>query len=71
MKLLFDNQLPVALARSLQALGWDSLQVSDIKLDAAADHIIWEYAINHHVVIVTKDADFAQRSNDGVPRFGV
>ncbi|WP_070359396.1 DUF5615 family PIN-like protein [Duganella sp. HH105] len=62
MKLLIDNQLPVALARYLNGLSWQSIHVADLGLEAADDLIIWRYAIKHNLVIVTKDADFASRS---------
>lgn len=39
------------------------MHVHDIQLEAAPDRVIWEYAIKNALVIVTKDADFAQRSD--------
>lgn len=58
MKLLVDNQLPVALARYLADHGFDCQHVRDIGMEASYDHEIWERAKFEHRVIVTKDADF-------------
>jgi len=58
MKLLVDNQLPLALARFLAANGFDCLHVQDIGMGATADRVIWEYAKAHGMAIVTKDEDF-------------
>ncbi len=49
MKLLFDQNLSHRLARALEDLFPDSLHV-------------WDYARQHGFVIVSKDADFHQRS---------
>ncbi|RFP08476.1 MULTISPECIES: DUF5615 family PIN-like protein [unclassified Duganella] len=62
MNLLIDNQLPVALARYLTGLSWKSIHVADVGLDAADDLTIWRYAIKNNLVIVTRDADFSNRS---------
>jgi predicted nuclease of predicted toxin-antitoxin system len=58
MKLLVDNQLPLALARYLTANGFDCLHVQDINMGATADRVIWEHAKAHGMVILTKDEDF-------------
>ena len=58
MKLLVDNQLPLALARFLAANGFDCQHVQDIGMGATADRVIWEHATAHGMVIVTKDEDF-------------
>jgi len=60
MKLLVDNQLPVALARFLDAEGLPAEHLRDIGLQAAPDPVIWEYARLNRRVIVTKDEDFPQ-----------
>lgn len=62
MKLLFDQNLSHRLARSLQDLFPDSLHVRDVGLKAADDPVVWSYARQHGFVIVSKDADFHQRS---------
>ncbi len=63
MTLLVDNQLPVALARYLAANGWECAHVQDIGLGADADTIIWQYAKEHGMAIVTKDEDFQALAN--------
>jgi predicted nuclease of predicted toxin-antitoxin system len=58
VKLLVDNQLPIALARYLEANNFECEHVQDVGLDAADDQTIWQYAIANQSVIVTKDEDF-------------
>lgn len=61
MRFLIDAQLPPALARWLSAQGYQADHVADFGLAAAADHAVWSHALAIDAVIVTKDADFAQR----------
>ena len=61
--LLVDNQLPVALARYLADNGWESCHVQDVGLDAADDSIIWQYASERGMTIITKDEDFQILAN--------
>jgi predicted nuclease of predicted toxin-antitoxin system len=61
MRFVVDAQLPAALARWLSAQGHEAEHVSDIGMSAASDRVIWEYALQHSAIIVTKDEDFAQR----------
>lgn len=71
MNLLVDNQLPVALARYLSANGWECCHVLDVGLDAVSDGIIWQYAKERGMTIVTKDEDFqilANRQNSIPPQ---
>lgn len=63
MTLLVDNQLPLALARYLAANGWECTHVQDIGLGAAGDAIIWQYAKEHGMTIITKDEDFQALAN--------
>jgi len=63
MKLLVDNQLPLALARFLTARGLESVHVQDVGLDAVEDRSIWQYALEHNLIIVTKDEDFQAFAN--------
>lgn len=58
MKLLVDNQLPVALARYLADSGFDCQHVQDLGMEASDDRAIWELAKSEQMVIVTKDEDF-------------
>lgn len=61
MRFLVDAQLPPALARWLVAEGFEAEHVGECGLGAASDAAIWDYALQHSAVILTKDDDFAQR----------
>jgi predicted nuclease of predicted toxin-antitoxin system len=60
-RFLIDAQLPPALARRLTALGHVAEHVDDAGLASASDRRIWDYALNHSAVIVTRDEDFPLR----------
>jgi predicted nuclease of predicted toxin-antitoxin system len=62
MKLLFDENLSYKLVSLLADLFPDSLHVRDAGLKAADDHLVWQYALDHALVLVSKDADMHQRS---------
>ncbi len=62
MKLLFDQNLSHKLARSLADLFPDSTHVREVGLKEAEDPTVWEYAKQQSFMIVSKDADFHQRS---------
>ena len=62
MKLLLDENLSPRLTELLSDLYPNSVHVHQLGLGAANDSDIWEYAKTHSLVIVTKDADFAERS---------
>jgi predicted nuclease of predicted toxin-antitoxin system len=62
MKLLFDENLSHKLVRLLEDLFPDSLHVRDVGLKSADDPLVWEFAKNNGLVIVSKDADMHQRS---------
>lgn len=62
MKLLFDHNLSPRLVRALADLYPDSEHVRDTGLHTADDETVWVYAASHALVIVSKDADFHQRS---------
>ena len=61
MKFVVDAQLPPALARLLRETGYDAFAVREIGLREVTDAEIWRYAIQQQAVIITKDADFAER----------
>jgi predicted nuclease of predicted toxin-antitoxin system len=61
MRFFIDAQLPAVLARWLAANGHEAQHVSDVGMSAASDGVIWAYAVQHELIIVTKDEDFAQR----------
>ncbi|HUA17789.1 MAG TPA: DUF5615 family PIN-like protein [Bryobacteraceae bacterium] len=62
MKLLFDENLSPALRGALSDCYGDCLHVRDVGLKASSDAEVWAYAAHNGLVIVTKDADFRQRS---------
>ena len=62
MKLLLDQNLSNRLVAELEPGFPGTLHVRSIGLAAADDLVVWEYARDHGFVIVSKDADFHQRS---------
>jgi predicted nuclease of predicted toxin-antitoxin system len=61
VRFLVDAQLPPSLAVALSEVGHPSVPLRDVGLREADDEIIWEYAGENGLVIVTKDEDFAIR----------
>ncbi len=62
MKLLFDENLSFRLARELAYVYPESAHVRDVGLLGAEDRRIWEHAVEHGFILVSKDTDFYQRS---------
>ncbi len=62
MKLLLDQNLSRHLVPALAKVFPGTLHVSALGLERAADEIVWEQAAQDGLTIVTKDADFYQRS---------
>ena len=62
MRLLFDQNLSRHLRVMLSDLYPGSLQVREIRLADAPDTVIWAYAIEHGLMIGTKDADYRDLS---------
>jgi len=62
VKLLFDHNLSPNLVQALADLYPGSVHVRDVGLHKAGDEDVWAYAIQHRLTIVSKDADFHQRS---------
>lgn len=62
MKLLFDQNLSHRLVIALQHDYPDSQHVREAGLSTASDDALWQHAARHGFTIVTKDADFHQRS---------
>ena len=62
VRLLLDQNLSPLLVCSLSDLFPDMLHVRDVGLQRAGDDVVWAYALQHDVVIVSKDSDFRQRS---------
>ena len=62
MKLLLDQNLSHRLIELLQAEYPGSRHVRDVGLSQVPDEAVWQYAAQHGFTVVTKDADFHQRS---------
>ena len=62
MKLLFDQNLSHRLVDQFADAFPGSAHVRPLGLDQASDQHIWDYAIANQFCIVTKDADFIERS---------
>ncbi len=60
MRLLYDHNLSPRLKESLRDLHPESLHVTDAGLEHADDRIVWAYARDNGLVIVSKDSDFRQ-----------
>lgn len=62
MKFLFDQNLSHRLGRLLTANFPGSQHVREVGLATAPDTEVWDYAVAHGLVIVSKDTDFQQRA---------
>ncbi|MEK7407813.1 MAG: DUF5615 family PIN-like protein [Acidobacteriota bacterium] len=62
MKLLFDENLSPRLCAALHDVFPGSAHVRDLGLKSAPDADVWAHASRNGFAIVTKDADFRQRS---------
>lgn len=62
MRLLFDQNLSPRLVRLLSDVYPSCSHVYDLGMDRASDTEVWNYAAEHGYAIVSKDADFHQRS---------
>ena len=62
MKLLLDQNISPKLVESLSNLYPGSIHVQEVGMDKATDEAIWVYAKLNNVTIISKDADFAERS---------
>ena len=62
MKLLFDQNLSDQLVTQLADLFPNSIHAKTIGLNTATDAELWDYARNKGYLIVSKDADFSNRS---------
>ena len=62
MKLLFDQNLSHRLVHALRQEYPESKHVRDVGLGEATDEAVWHYATQHGFTLITKDADFHQRS---------
>lgn len=62
MKLLFDQNLSPRLPAKLADLFPGSEHVDAAGLGAAADDVVWAYALQNNLAVVTKDEDYSQMS---------
>ena len=62
MRLLLDQNLSPRLLSALADLYPGSTHVREVGLQAADDDAVWRYAAEHSFAIVSKDADFHERS---------
>jgi predicted nuclease of predicted toxin-antitoxin system len=62
MRLLFDEQLSSRLPRLLTDCHPDSLHVEALNLAGAPDIMLWQAAVAHGCVLVSKDEDFHRLS---------
>jgi predicted nuclease of predicted toxin-antitoxin system len=62
MILLFDHHLSPRLVGMLADIFPASLHVRGVGLARETDRVIWQYAKNNQMTIVSKDADFHQLS---------
>ena len=58
MNFVIDAQLPPELARLITSLGHNAVHVEKAELLLANDEAIWDYALTHQHIIITKDEDF-------------
>jgi predicted nuclease of predicted toxin-antitoxin system len=56
-----DAQLPPALATLLKGDGYEADHVASVGLRDADVTAIWDFALQHDAIIVTKDEDFPHR----------
>ena len=61
MRFVIDAQLTPALAKMLVAQGYEAVHVRDLGMRDAEDTEIWNYALEHNGIIITKDGDFKKR----------
>lgn len=58
--LLFDQNLSPRLIDRLVDIYPNSVHVHGLGLGTSLDRIVWDYAREHDLVIVTKDVDFSE-----------
>ncbi|HXW92463.1 MAG TPA: DUF5615 family PIN-like protein [Terriglobales bacterium] len=56
MRLLLDENLSPALVRLLADIDVYSLSVPHVGLAGRADHVVWQYALDHGFAVVTTNA---------------
>jgi predicted nuclease of predicted toxin-antitoxin system len=63
VKLLFDQNLSHKLVRHLADLFPDSIHVRDVGLKAAGDPLVWGYARDNDLMIVSKIQTFIREAS--------
>lgn len=62
MKLLFDQNLPARIVKSLSDIFPNSVHLKTLGMAATDDRAIWDYARDNGFSIISKDSDFHQMS---------
>jgi predicted nuclease of predicted toxin-antitoxin system len=62
VKLLFDENLSPELVPLVADLFPESVHIRDVGLKSAEDPLVWQYAKDNRLIIVSKDSDLHQRS---------
>jgi predicted nuclease of predicted toxin-antitoxin system len=62
VKLLFDENLLHQLVRLLADIFPQSVHVRDVGLKSAEDPVVWQYAKENRLIIVSKGSDLHRRS---------
>ncbi len=62
MRLFFDENLSFRLVAALADVYHGSLYVRDARLLGVDDRTIWAYPAEHRLLLISKDADFYERS---------
>lgn len=57
MRLLFDENLSPKLPSRVNDVFPDSLHVRDVGMNETIDPIVWDYAKDNNLIIVSKDSD--------------
>ncbi|MEO8149788.1 MAG: DUF5615 family PIN-like protein [Bacteroidia bacterium] len=60
MNFLLDENIPPSLAGIIEGEGFSSVHVRDLKLLASPDEIIFDYAAEKEMIIITHDLDFGR-----------
>jgi predicted nuclease of predicted toxin-antitoxin system len=60
MRLLFDQNLSFKLCKQLHDLFPGSTQVRLLGMAESHDRILWNYAAEHGLILVSQDSDFAE-----------
>lgn len=62
MKLLFDENLSPRLVDLLADLCPGSQSALLVGLGGQPDSAVWQYAVSHNLIVVSKDSDFVERA---------